>query len=230
MLCFVNNGTLHYCVNKPIANKNWTKATGNRNWNVRHWVLNGWAETERQTRDKDNRRQRKQKGEDVDEIIELYQYFSIEQSPGLTLKNFTAVDDFYCRTATQTLKIKMKEFDFSSLRPNMCSKKMCNKWPKATEDMYVHLGCATYCSKNWTLPFLCSSLLCQSNGHLSVRLSLLSSASASYLRAGQFGLSEHQGGGVDGVSQLLLHLFVGLGCITNPEGTRKKAQTWKSCN
>lgn len=38
----------------------------------------------------------------------------------------------------------------------------------------------------------------------------------SYLRAGQFGLSEHQRGGVDGVGQLLLHQLVGLGCLTDP--------------
>lgn len=44
----------------------------------------------------------------------------------------------------------------------------------------------------------------------------LSSSPRSYLGARQFGLSEHQGGGVDGVSQLLLHQLVGLGCLTNP--------------
>lgn len=41
------------------------------------------------------------------------------------------------------------------------------------------------------------------------------SASVSYLRAGQFGLCEHQGGGVDCVSQLLLHQLVGLGRLTD---------------
>lgn len=58
--------------------------------------------------------------------------------------------------------------------------------------------------------------------HLSARLS---SASVSYLRAGQFGLSEDQGGGVDGVSQLLLHQLVGLGRLADPAGTREEAQT-----
>ena len=38
----------------------------------------------------------------------------------------------------------------------------------------------------------------------------------SYLRAGQFGLGEHQRGGVDGVGQLLLNQLVGLGCLTDP--------------
>lgn len=43
-----------------------------------------------------------------------------------------------------------------------------------------------------------------------------SSSAVSYLGAGQFGLGEHQGGGVDGVSQLLLHQLVGLGCLADP--------------
>lgn len=42
------------------------------------------------------------------------------------------------------------------------------------------------------------------------------SPSVSYLRAGQFGLREHQGRGVDSVSQLLLHQLVGFGCLTDP--------------
>lgn len=47
-----------------------------------------------------------------DEIIELYQYLSIEQGPGLGLEDFAAVDDFYGRTATQTLKIKTSSLIF----------------------------------------------------------------------------------------------------------------------
>lgn len=43
-----------------------------------------------------------------------YQYFSIEQRPGLSLENFTAVDDFYCRAAAQTLR-----------------RQMCNMWSTA---------------------------------------------------------------------------------------------------
>ena len=59
-----------------------------------------------------------------------------------------------------------------------------------------------------------------------------SSSAVSYLGAGQFGLGEHQGGGVDGVSQLLLHQLVGLGCLADPgedEGgkKKKKSSTWE---
>lgn len=39
-----------------------------------------------------------------------YQEFPIEQHLGLSLENFTAVDDFHCRAATQTLKIKHEMF------------------------------------------------------------------------------------------------------------------------
>lgn len=39
-----------------------------------------------------------------------------------------------------------------------------------------------------------------------------------YLWAGQLGLCQHQGRGVDGVSQLLLHQLVGLGCLSDPGG------------
>lgn len=42
----------------------------------------------------------------------------------------------------------------------------------------------------------------------------------SYLGAGQFRLGEHQGGGVDRVSQLLFHQLVGLCCLADP-GKRK---------
>lgn len=50
----------------------------------------------------------------------------------------------------------------------------------------------------------------------SVEVNCCTSIYSSYLRAGQFGLCEDQGGGVDGVSQLLLHQLVGLGCLTDP--------------
>lgn len=53
---------------------------------------------------------------------------------------------------------------------------------------------------------------------------------ASYLRAGQFGLCEDQGGGVDGVSQLLLHQLVGLGCLADPGEEGGESLSRESCN
>lgn len=52
-----------------------------------------------------------------------------------------------------------------------------------------------------------------------------------HLGTGQFGLSQHQGGGVDGVRQLLLHQLVGLGCFPDPgEDEGEKSRARESCN
>lgn len=56
--------------------------------------------------------------------------------------------------------------------------------------------------------------------HTSPHLSPSLPPGLSYLGAGQFGLSEHQGRGVDRVSQLLFHQLVGLCCLADP-GERK---------